>query len=341
MDISASTGSRVAEKVIELAEQSTAQPVFVMGLPRSGSTLLSRILNFSPEILSVNDLYFLQGVFAEDVEDRILSVPQVKHLSDLLLKVIDTRANANDEFIGQFQISPEKIEEIRGRVLDGHNKQEMRWFELMDFILSSVAFEAGKSKWADKTPQNFYHFNLIARRFPNARFIFLFRDPRYILASYKYASGDGHDSRRYHPLIYALYWRSAVRFFMRLGHDSRVLMVRYEDLLTSASTVCSKLSDFLSTSIEQTDLSSLGHNSSFGGRGRRTITSTEAWLCQKVCHLEMQRLGYKPDDVRPRLSHLPELLIISARFLAFQLWRVASDGDSRQRIRTYISGLRG
>lgn len=42
----------------------TTGPVFLVGLPRSGSTLLSRILNDSPQLFLVNDLYILQEVDA-------------------------------------------------------------------------------------------------------------------------------------------------------------------------------------------------------------------------------------------------------------------------------------
>lgn len=100
--------------------------------------------------------------------------------------------------------------------MDRQKRSPYEWHDLMNDLLMSVAVSAGKCRWADKTPQNFYHFYLLAERFPAARFIFLFRDPRSILASYKYARGKGHDARRYHPVVYSLYWRSAVRFYAAL-----------------------------------------------------------------------------------------------------------------------------
>jgi Sulfotransferase family len=317
-----------------------SQPVFVMGLPRSGSTLLSRILNTSPDILSVNDLYFLQEVLANDAENSVLSANQAHALTTSLLKVIDTRANANTEFLGQFKVSEKQIDAIREDVLKAHDIRAMSWSEMMDAILSRVAAGVGKTRWADKTPQNFYHFDLISSQFGDARFVFLFRDPRPILASYKYSGGEGHDSRRYHPLTYALYWRSAVRYFIKLESDPRVMMIRYEDLLDSSGSVCSILSSFLSTTIRNPDISTLGNNSSFGDRTRRSISPTEAWLCQKVCQPEMRRLGYVVDAARPRLRDIPELLLISLRFIRFQMIRSLRDTGARQRIGAYIRGLR-
>lgn len=205
------------------------KPVFVMGLPRSGSTLLSRLLNATPDILSVNDLYFLQGVFAEDAADGPLTAEAADRLASRLLEVIDTRSKAKEAFIGQLQIAPESLASIRTEVM---RSPPTEWSGLLDALLSRVAAAAGKRRWADKTPQNFYHFERLAAAFPDARFVFLFRDPRAVMASFRHAAGDGHDPRRYHPVVYALYWRSAVRWWRRFAADTRVTMVRYECCLS-------------------------------------------------------------------------------------------------------------
>lgn len=313
--------------------------VFVMGLPRSGSTLLSRLLNNSPDIVSVNDLYFLQAVLAEKAEKTTLTDEQTRTLTDQLLKVIDTRANAKEEFIGQFQVSPERIEDIRRTVNERQNRTPYVWHQLMDEVLGAVAAAAGKTRWADKTPQNFYHFQMLADCFPEARFVFLFRDPRPILASYKYASGEGHDVRRYHPIVYSLYWRSAIRFYESVKRHPRVSMFRYEDLLRDPSQACADLGEFLGSSIKAPELASLGHNSSFVKGDRKTITPTEKWLCERLCSNEMKQLGYEASDVAPRLQDLPALLGISVKFSLFQIGRLAGNRDARTRIVTFIRGL--
>ena len=57
-------------------------PVFVVGLPRSGSTLLSRVLNDADDILSVNDLYCVQVAIADGVMNHSLDDPQTARLID-------------------------------------------------------------------------------------------------------------------------------------------------------------------------------------------------------------------------------------------------------------------
>ncbi|WP_177186271.1 sulfotransferase [Nitrosomonas sp. Nm166] len=315
------------------------ESIFVMGLPRSGSTLISRLLNNSPDILSVNDLYFLQAVLAMDATSGELSHLQIVELVDLLLNVINVRSNVNEEFIGQLNITPESIQRIRQEVLSRQKHKRYEWHDLMNDLLSLVSADTGKSRWADKTPQNFYHFYLLAERFPKARFIFLFRDPRSILASYKYASGEGHDIRRYHPVVYSLYWRSAVRFYQRVKDHPRVIMLRYEDLLSDTVNICAKLGEFLCTDINLPELTSLGHNSSFSKGDRKSITTTESWICERLCSSEMNDLCYGIQSHYPKISDVPYLLKASLQFSTFQTLRAFNDKEARKRIITFIRGL--
>lgn len=317
------------------------EAIFVIGLPRSGSTLLSRLLNNSPDILSVNDLYFLQAVLALNAVEGELSDAQAEELTDLLLGVVNIRANASEEFIGQFQVAPVRIREIRSEVLTRQKHTPYAWHGLMNALLSQVAESAGKCRWADKTPQNFFHFHLLAERFPVARFIFLFRDPRPILASYKYSRGEGHDARRYHPVVYSLYWRSAIRYYMGVKDHPHVMMLRYEDMLSDTSGVCARLEAFLGAKISAPELSSLGHNSSFAEGERKSITLTETWICQRLCESEMNGLGYETCDGAPEFKDIPDLVGVSLKFAAFQSIRLFRDRDARRRISTFIRGLKG
>lgn len=314
-------------------------PVFVMGLPRSGSTLLSRLLNATPDILSVNDLYFIQAVFARNAQAGVLSHKQAGELVATLLEVIDTRASAKEEFIGQFQVAPEILSDIRNEAMARQKQSPLMWHELLDDLLSRVAAAAGKSRWADKTPQNFYHFSLLAERFPAARFVFLLRDPRAILASYKFAKGEGHDARRYHPLAYSLYWRSAIRYYQTVKNHPRVTMIRYEDLLADPKKTCERLSEFLDTEVNTPNFAELGHNSSFSDGRRKGITQTETWLCQRFCGHEMRLLDYELSSVRPKLADLSGLVGLSLTFTLFQLMRTLTDRDARSRVLTFVRGL--
>lgn len=315
--------------------------VFVIGLPRSGSTLLSRILNESPDILCVNDLYYVQAVLGLQVQQGPLPLKEGELLLERLLRLLRIRSSENDDFIGQFTVPDSELQAIRQEALDALAKGRLDWGGLMDLVLSRVARAAGKRCWADKTPQNFFHVELLRSRFPGARFVFLLRDPRDILASYKYAHGEGHDARRYHPLAYAFYWRSAVRRYLALAPSQDVTMLRYETLRHDTVACCGQLEQFLGTRLRAPDIDRIGHNSSFGGGARRTVTPTEAWLCERVCGKELQALGYPLSGATPRWRDLPYLIGVTLRFVGFQLGRGLRSPDARARMRSFVRSLRG
>lgn len=313
---------------------SSTSPVFIVGLPRSGSTLLSRLLNRTEDIICVNDLYFLQAVEACGGFVGKLSPDQVGKLAEMLLDVISKRSEAKNKFIGQFSLGRVHREEILAAVTDRGASGTLTWSELMQFIMGRVAEYLGKVRWADKTPQNFMHVERLASAFPATRFVFLMRDPRSVLLSFKHASGEGHDQRRYHPLAYAIYWRMAVDRYneLRPAYGKAMLLLRYEDLTGQPIVTCRILGDFLGTTIHVPPLDTLGHNSSFATRRRLALTKTETWICEKLCRTTMEQLGYTTSAAQPRLRDITELIRLSMRFSMFQLRRTIGDRDGRKRI---------
>ncbi len=309
-------------------------PIFVVGLPRSGSTLLSRVLNESADILSVNDLYYLQAVLAQNATGETLAPDMAAHLLDALLEVLITRGSVNTKFIGQFELSSAQAADIREAVLELAQAGGLDWAGLMDQTLSRAAALVGKSRWADKTPQNFMHMDLLRQAFPEAKFIFLLRDPRSTLASFKFASGPGHDRRRYHPKIYALYWRTAARALVREQERDDVMVLRFEDLKGNVAGVSKLLGEFLGTEIPAVDLTMVGDNSSFKGRARQPLTSTETWMVQRTCNAEMVELGYKLEPASHCLADVPEMLWLTLRCGVFQLARLLFSRNARKRIIT-------
>lgn len=324
-----------------MTPNAACSPIFVVGLPRSGSTLLSRLLNETSDIVCVNDLYFVQAVEADGCFSGLLTPRQVNTLAETLLHVIATRSDTNREFIGQFRLDSTQREKILAEIIGLGATGTLTWSSLMQGIMGRVAASVGKTRWADKTPQNFLHVERLCQAFPTARFIYLLRDPRAVLLSYKYASGEGHDLRRYHPLAYALYWRMAVARYHELQatYGASMLLLRYEDLTGQQEATCRRLGDFLATTITAPPMETLGHNSSFATKGRSALTDTETWICEKVCRTAMEQLGYAPSMAHPRLRDLPELIGLSLRFAFFQLRRTLGDRDGRARIMNVLRRL--
>lgn len=115
------------------------EPIFVVGMPRSGTTLVERILSSHPDVHSAGEL----PNFGMQVE-RLAGTPAADMLSPAL---IDRCHQLDWERLG------------------------------LRYVDSTRPQTANKPRFIDKLPHNFLYVGFIANALPNARIICLRRDP--------------------------------------------------------------------------------------------------------------------------------------------------------------------
>jgi hypothetical protein len=309
-------------------------PIFIVGLPRSGTTLLANLMIARSDILCVNDLYYVQAVASVDGFTDSLGAEKAAHLRDYLFTIVTRVAKNNPNL----DLQQDTLEAVRDDIGDVAG---LDWATLMDRTLTGVAHALGKRRWADKTPQNFHHIEKIRTAFPGAQFIFMLRDPRQVLASFKYADSGGHDVRRYHPVAYSYYWLVAARRYLALRGSDDVCALPYEALVTDLEQTMLDLSAFLSDEFgPQAKVTADGSYSSFKGGRRKSINVTEEWICEHICGSVMSALGYQLQQPRPSWRDLPSVAQTTARFAAFQASRFINSRDDRARILTLLRGAK-
>jgi hypothetical protein len=139
--------------------------IFLISQPRSGSTLLQKILGSHDEI-------------STSVEPWLL-LP--------LVYVLNSKLNRNEHYnpFGHINVTEflESVPEGRSLYLEGIST-------LMSKIYNA-ALEPGKAMFLDKTPRYYLIIPILAEMFPRARFILLFRNPLAVLASMHKAWSGG------------------------------------------------------------------------------------------------------------------------------------------------------
>lgn len=126
-------------------------PIFIFSLPRSGSTLLQKIIASSNKVSSSSETWVLLPLlFSQKKEGTLTEYSHnkaIEALNTLKKNLLDNSINYNDI--------------------------------LSNYILSIYrGLSTNKSKYfLDKTPRYYYIIEEISTIFPNAKFIFLFRDP--------------------------------------------------------------------------------------------------------------------------------------------------------------------
>jgi tetratricopeptide (TPR) repeat protein len=189
----------------------TEEPIFVIGMPRTGTTLVERILSSHPDVHPAGELLNFP-----------LSVKAASGSRSPRLIDVDTI--------------------VRSRVLD--------WRSLGEAYLSSTRPVTGHTaRFVDKLPHNFLYAGHIARALPGARIICLRRHPldtclsnfRQLFApqskEFEY-SYDLLDTGRYFVLFDQLmtHWRKVL--------PGRVLEVEYESLVQAQEPTSRQMIEF-------------------------------------------------------------------------------------------------
>jgi hypothetical protein len=203
-------------------------PLFILGVSRSGTTLLRVILDRSPGIAIPDESFFVPLL----ARRHRGTVDYDRFLEDLRRLPV----------LAQWGVSLEDI----GRRLH----PEMEAGPAIAAIYESYAASEGKPRWGDKTPMYMRHLPLLEHLFPGAQFVHLVRDGRDAAVSFLRMPAGTYTRTWAHPdtvTEFARLWRTEVSAARALGaraRPGRYLEVRYEALVAEPDEVVSSICAF-------------------------------------------------------------------------------------------------
>ncbi len=217
--------------------------LFVGGVPRSGTTLLQRMLNNHPQLAVTNDSHFIPRAL-EKTNKQLVSM-----------------ALRGDEIMLNEELKKNVYEYHRFRRLEltagefaEASKQSQTFQQLVSAIYDRVALKSNKMVAGEKTPGYVRRFVLLNALFPNAKLIHILRDGRNVaLSLLSWATPTKGPGRielwNQQPIaICALWWRWMIMTCQadNASLDSNVqMLIRYENLVTSPELELRKTCDFL------------------------------------------------------------------------------------------------
>ena len=324
---------------MSLENQQLPNPIIVVGMPRSGSTLFTRLLNESSDLFILNDFYYLQ--YVDSLNGFKNNDPRVKQdLESYVLRMIRGRIlppNSQDIIFSLF-LSPEQEKELVNFAKDLKKQSSLNWAEILRELMEFSAKLQGKKIWGYNTPQDYLHIDRLQREFPQAKFIYVMRDPRSVIRSYKYygniAPEGQKEAARYHPILQALAWRTSIRSFLarKKQQPDKFTLVLYEDLVNNTNHTLGKLGDFLNMRFPQLDLADFGKNSSFKNKNKEGLKSSEVWLCEKIAGQEMEEIGYELSGEKLAYKDLGYLTYITKRVITYYCKKILLSNNIRKRV---------
>lgn len=186
--------------------------IFICGMARSGTTLLETIIGSHPDVAMGGEMRFLSDWLTR----------QKMHLPASERELIGTWAsNASNELLGDLART---------------------WHDTMR------EFAKGHARITDKLPDNFRHIGLITACLPDARIIYVHRDPRdNCVSCFATPFATGH-SYSYTLESLGHYYRQhekLIKHWKKLLPPGKILDVTYEDLIKDPEAQIRRILDYL------------------------------------------------------------------------------------------------
>ena len=276
---------RLQQRRWRLAPYASGERHIVMGgAPRSGTTVLRKLFDQHPEICS-------------GAETKLF-VPAAYNL----------------EWLAQsYGIPLAELTAMR----DGSSSQAA----FIDAFATRVRKDAGKVRWAEKTPQNIRNLEWITARFPQASIIHIIRDGRDVVCSMRshpdWRWVDGEWQKVLVPRSvesYARRWLADITAGLAWRDDPRYVEVRYEDLVTDPPVVLRSICDGIGAGHDAEWLAQVGQREPAAapdagqtkrpdyegavsavsvGRWRTDLNADEQAEVERLCGPQLRELGYE------------------------------------------------
>jgi len=283
---------------------SSDSPIFIVGLGRSGTTLLSRILDAHSDVVIFPETWWYV------VLDRLGCIEEFTDPWQYQL------------FLHEVWNNLKSYKDPAARVVASEASRQPRYVgptaPVLERLGRAYARERNARIWGEKTPGHALWLPQIRTLFPRAKILFIVRDPRDVLVSYD----DRWDQAR-RDTEYLISTAALLKYYLTylLCRPSfppeQIRWVRYESLTAQPSEVMQDICRFLEIDFQpemmsfyqrhkniERDIPEGYHHRLLSqppttgrvGRYRKIFSSSQIALIERVLGPEMQALGYSVSD---------------------------------------------
>ena len=238
------------------------RPIFIVGMPRSGTSLVEQIISSHTEVYGAGELDFLSRSILKEIHTEVYGAGELDFLSKNVLK----------------EIKPDNIKKIDSK----------EFFEKItnNYYRSLSSFNISEDIFTDKMPLNFRFIGFILSAFPEAKIVHLKRDPIAtcwsIYKHYFKSNGNGYASNFDDLSSYYLMYKGLMDFWHKT-FPNQIYDISYEDLTLSQEKETRKLLNYCDLSWDDRCLNfhkntrAVHTTSGFQVREKMYQGSSEAW----------------------------------------------------------------
>lgn len=214
---------------------------YIIGIGRSGSTLLTTMLNANSQIKAI-----------PEIPITIFFSSHYKHIKGRN----NSLENKAKLYLSIYQkLRPEKLVNLNAENIDFENCQYSSYHGFISKIFENFTI-AGKSGYTkltiDKNPYYTFHYKRLKRLSPNPKFIILTRDFRANILSRKSKALNKPANVAFNAFRWRIFHKKLNKF-----QDNRdCLITRYEDLVTGQESELRRICTFLNVDYESDTIES-------------------------------------------------------------------------------------
>src|SRR6267378_5870306 len=217
------------------------KPIFVVGSPRSGTSILTWCLGHHPNLFPVPESNWM-GHFAANVA---LAYQTGAARGDY--SIFSAMEIGNDELFATLGASINDLILCHRKDLERKRETRSRELKIDACWLEATSTSAGpKERWVDGTPEYSFYICGLRKLFPNALFVHIFRDVRAVVPSmlnFQRVAGVQLVPNEQEAYRYWLRTVSACLEAERAYGPNVVYRIRYTDLIDNPESTCVRCSN--------------------------------------------------------------------------------------------------
>ena len=297
-------------------------PIFICGTSRSGTSVLQAALERCASVEIAGETHYFDDLRVA-LGAPALAIPlegaSRKRVEDYFLALTHRPFGHGGEPENGWM----KREALRARATELGGRPD----DYFEAFCREWAARSDAPIWGEKTPRHVFRLTEMLSRFPESKAIFMLRDPRAVVASYRdwknqggfdleqdpghaqtLAADEARARRSYHPITISLLWvaaaRAAEQAQQRFG-ASRVRLQRYEAMCDQPESELGSVFDWLGIERPADMVNVPVRNSSYekfadtGGfvrgamdRWMKTLSPAEIAVVERCCGKSLAAAGY-------------------------------------------------
>ncbi len=207
--------------------------IYIVGVGRSGTSLLQSMLHAHSELTSAPESHFFRTYLSEKRKTQAFE----KKGSNEFTKILK-----NDKHFQRLELDPGSFKSIEGATFS--------MVDLYKEINELLKRRNAKSRLVDKDPRNLENISSIHSFFPEAQIIHIIRDPRDVVFSKLKANWSSRRPYWLHTMIGEAQMKHGLKSAGRL-RPTTYHQLRYEDLLEDPEEALRGLCRFLGIDFEE------------------------------------------------------------------------------------------